>query len=136
MHEYIFKLIFVICFVAGCVIRAVSVIRVRRYGRKKPGKIAGDHKTVQEKFLLFFIFLGMQVSPFIYILTSWLDTADYHLPGWAGTAAGMGGTVVFIAALWLLWRSQLCCPNLRYELHLSLFVDFPFQIRSLDPQWV
>ena len=49
----------------------------------------------------------MQVIPFIYLLTSWLDFADYNLPVWAGLVVGLIGTAVFVVALWLLWRSHV-----------------------------
>jgi protein-S-isoprenylcysteine O-methyltransferase Ste14 len=44
-----------------------------------------------------------QLAGVIYVLTHWLDFADYHLPIWAGWV----GTAVFAAALWLLWRSHV-----------------------------
>jgi protein-S-isoprenylcysteine O-methyltransferase Ste14 len=47
--------------------------------------------------------LGLFIIPFIYVLTPWLDSADYHLPPWCGWC----GAVIFAAALWLLWRSHV-----------------------------
>jgi protein-S-isoprenylcysteine O-methyltransferase Ste14 len=46
--------------------------------------------------------LGLIFLPLVYLLTPWLDFADYRLPAWAGWA----GAAVFAAALWLLWRSH------------------------------
>ncbi|HEM61239.1 MAG TPA: isoprenylcysteine carboxylmethyltransferase family protein [Chloroflexi bacterium] len=44
----------------------------------------------------------MFVVPLIYVLTPWLDFADYHLPPWAGWI----GVAIFALAIWLLWRSH------------------------------
>jgi len=102
----IFKVTFLIGFIAGCVIRVASLIRVPHWWRNKK-KIADDRSTWPEKLLMFLIFIGMQVIPFIYLLTSWLDFADYNLPVWAGLVVGLIGTAVFVVALWLLWRSHV-----------------------------
>jgi protein-S-isoprenylcysteine O-methyltransferase Ste14 len=45
----------------------------------------------------------MQILPFVYLLTDWLDFADYRGSAWAGLA----GALVFGAALWLLCRSHV-----------------------------
>jgi len=105
VFDSIFKVTFLIGFIAGCIIRLTSLIRVPNWWRNK-NKIADDSSTWLEKLLMFSIFIGMQVIPFIYLLTSWLDFADYNLPVWAGLAVGLIGTAVFVVALWLLWRSH------------------------------
>ena len=106
--DSIFKTIFLVGFVAGCVIRAVCVFRARRATRQKQDAVADDHGlTGLEKLLMFLVFIGMQVLPILYLLTSWLDFIDYRLPVWAGLSAGWIGTAVFVLALWLLWRSHL-----------------------------
>ena len=52
--------------------------------------------------LLLLPFMGMIVMPVVYVLTPWVDFADYRLPSWAGWA----GIALFASSLWLLWRSH------------------------------
>ena len=106
MLESIFKVTFLIGFIAGCIIRLISLIHVPNWWRNK-NEIKDDRSTWLEKLLMFLIFIGMQVIPFIYLLTSWLNFADYNLPVSAGLAVGLIGTAVFVVALWLLWRSHV-----------------------------
>jgi len=106
VFDNIFKVTFLIGFIAGCVIRVASLIHVPHWWRNK-NEIKDDRSTWPEKLLMFSIFIGMQVIPFIYLLTSWLDFADYNLPVWAGLVVGLIGTAVFVVALWLLWRSHV-----------------------------
>ena len=47
------------------------------------------------------VFLGWQVIPFIYVVSSWLDFADYHLPTWVGWI----GVPIFAGSLLLIWRA-------------------------------
>jgi len=47
--------------------------------------------------------VGLIVVPLVYLLSPWLDFADYHLPTWAAWA----GAATFAAALYLLWRSHV-----------------------------
>ena len=55
-----------------------------------------------EALLLVVVFAAMLPIPLVYILTTWVDFANYRLPdtlGWSG--------VVFLAlGLWLFWRSH------------------------------
>jgi len=63
-----------------------------------------DDRTPRLEWLpMILAFLGLLVIPLIYLCTSWLDAADYHLPTWAGWV----GVAVFAFALWLLWRSHV-----------------------------
>lgn len=101
MHDNIFKIVFVICFVAGCLIRVPYAKRGRRDD-------ANNKRVLPMEWpLLLLVLAGMQVMPLIYLLTGWLDFADYGLPVWAGIA----GAVAFIAALLLLWRSHADLGN-------------------------
>ena len=43
-----------------------------------------------------------QIAAVVYVLSPWLDFANYQLPNWAG----MIGAVVYTIALSLLWRSH------------------------------
>ncbi len=105
MLDTTFKIVFLIGFIAGCVIRAAWLIRVPHWWRNKQ-TIATDRDTGMDKLLLILSFIGMQVIPLVYVLTSWLDFADYHWPMWASLAAGLVGAAVFVVALWLLWRAH------------------------------
>jgi protein-S-isoprenylcysteine O-methyltransferase Ste14 len=83
------------------------VVRARRASRDEQNTIADERAaTGLEKPLMLFVLLGMQVIPLVYILSSWLDFADYRLPTTAGLVVGWIGAAVFAVALWLLWRSH------------------------------
>lgn len=62
--------------------------------------------AVVERFLLFLVFLGMQVLPLIYLFTPWLGFANYAFSGWLSRLMGWAGAGVFVVALWLLWQSH------------------------------
>jgi protein-S-isoprenylcysteine O-methyltransferase Ste14 len=53
--------------------------------------------------LVFVASIGLAIVPLIYLLTSWLDFADYRLPAWTGWV----GAAIFAVAVWLLWRSHI-----------------------------
>jgi len=92
-----FKVAYTIGLIAGSVIRAVYT---RQY---KKNTIADDHKTAQDKLLISLSSLGLIIIPLFYLLSPWLDFADYQLPVWVGWV----GVAVFAFALWLLWRSHV-----------------------------
>jgi protein-S-isoprenylcysteine O-methyltransferase Ste14 len=79
-----------------------SGIRVVYTTRYKKISVAEDHKTVLDALLTGLPGFGMFILPLIYVLTPWLDFADYHLPTWAGWI----GVAIFALAVWLLWRSH------------------------------
>jgi protein-S-isoprenylcysteine O-methyltransferase Ste14 len=56
-----------------------------------------------ETFLLGFLFLTMVIIPLIYTATSWLDFANYHLPGWMGWL----GVILLIAAMVVFSKAHL-----------------------------
>jgi protein-S-isoprenylcysteine O-methyltransferase Ste14 len=90
----LFKILFVLGFVVAGTIRALSV----RGARKKRG-LPDDPA---ERALLILNFVGMQVLPLLYLVTPWLDFANYDLPavwGWAGV-------VLFAVAQGVIWRSH------------------------------
>jgi protein-S-isoprenylcysteine O-methyltransferase Ste14 len=86
--------------VVGAVVRGVYV---RRYGRPT---IADDLNTGLDKLLLLLSGLGMQIIPLVYLLTGWLDFADYGLPPAPSFALGAMGALIFALGVWLLWRSH------------------------------
>jgi protein-S-isoprenylcysteine O-methyltransferase Ste14 len=78
---------------------AVRVVYTRRY---RQTQVARDHRRGLDALLSGLPGLGMFILPVIYVLTHWLDFADYHLPLWAGWL----GVALFAVAAWLLWRSH------------------------------
>jgi len=103
--DSLFKTVFLIGFVAGCVIRGACVGRMPRWWRNRQA-IAVDRETALDKLLMILASVGMLAIPLAYVLTRRLDFADYHMPRWAGLVAGFVGAAVFAVALWLLWRSH------------------------------
>ncbi len=94
-----FTIVYLIGLVIGCGVRAV-------YARRR--RNARDRRfTITEGILLGLAGVGLQIVPLVYVFGPWLDFADYGLPvPWAVTAGSLG-TVLFAAALWLLWRSHV-----------------------------
>jgi protein-S-isoprenylcysteine O-methyltransferase Ste14 len=86
-------------FVGVILASAIRVVYTRQY---RQSRIAEGHVTRLDQLLNALPGLGMFVLPLVYVLTSWLDFADYHLPTWAGWI----GVALFALALWLLWRSH------------------------------
>ena len=86
-------------FVGVILASAIRVVYTRQYTQSR---IAEGHVTRLDLLLSALPGLGMFVLPLIYVLTPWLDFADYHLPTWAGWV----GMALFGAALSLLWRSH------------------------------
>jgi protein-S-isoprenylcysteine O-methyltransferase Ste14 len=79
-----------------------SLVRVVYTARYRKQTITEDHRTATDALLTSLPGLGMFVVPLIYVLTPWLDFADYHLPTWAGWI----GVAIFALAVWLLQRSH------------------------------
>lgn len=95
MFRSIFEVIYLIEFV---LISVVRTIHTRPYRREK---VTIDRKTTTDLVLLGIVGISM-LTPLVYIFSPWFDFADYTLPGWTGWL----GTVLFAAAIWLLWRSH------------------------------
>jgi len=90
-----FEVIFLAGFVVGSVIR--KIFTAGRRGIKAEKKCGG----VLDIILVGTAGVGMAV-PLLYLFTPWLDFANYVLPGWCGWV----GTVVFVGAIFMLWRSH------------------------------
>ncbi|NQT38479.1 MAG: isoprenylcysteine carboxylmethyltransferase family protein [Planctomycetes bacterium] len=94
-----FTIVYLAGLVTGCGIRAV-------YARRR--KNARDRRfTITEGVLLGLAGVGLQIVPLVYVCGPWLDFADYGLPVPLAVAAGSVGTILFAAALWLLWRAHV-----------------------------
>jgi len=90
-----FEIIFLVGFVVGSVIR--KIYTAGRRGAKTEKKC----NSVLDIILVGIAGVGMAV-PLLYLFTSWLDFANYNLPG----PSGWAGTVVFAGAIFMLWRSH------------------------------
>ena len=96
MSDGIFRVLFFVRVIAESAIRVVYTRRHKLRGtafRRERG-LGGLVAALPS--------LGTFIIPLLYVLTSWLDFADYRLPTWAGWL----GVAVFAASAWLLWRSH------------------------------
>jgi protein-S-isoprenylcysteine O-methyltransferase Ste14 len=93
--DAVFEVVFLVGFVAGSVIRIV-------YTAGRRAKAIRKRKSTLDIVLISLAGVGLD-APLVYLFTPWLGFADYDLPGWLGWV----GTVVFAAALVLLWRSHV-----------------------------
>ncbi len=101
------KAIFLAGFAAGVLIRGFSVAPVRKHRRTNREKIVVNPKVPMEWLSMSFMSLGLIFIPLAYLLSNWLDFADYTLPGRAGFIAAPLGAALFAAALWMLRRSHV-----------------------------
>ena len=101
MLDSLFKIVFLIGFIAGSVIRKIYTRR-----RRRDESFERRH-TVADTLVLALSGVGLIVLPLLYVFSSWLDFADYDMPAPASHAAGWTGAVVFAAALWLLWHAHV-----------------------------
>lgn len=100
MLDTIFKVIWVIAVIAASVPR---VLYTRHY---RHTRIMKDRDTPLDKLVTGLQSLGMFIIPLVYMLTPWLDFADYGLPIWATLVVGLIGAGIFAVAVWLLWRGH------------------------------
>ena len=90
-----FEIVFLIGFVVGSVVRKVYTAKSR--GMKASKKSS----NVLDMILVATAGIGL-IVPLLYLLSPWLDFANYALP----EPSGCVGTVVFAGAIVLLWRSH------------------------------
>lgn len=90
-----FEIIYLVGFVLGSIVRGMGTKEERKRQKENGEKPKKD-------LLLFFPFFGMVLIPFTYLFSSLFDFANYQLPVWVGAC----GTIVFVAAIWMLWRSH------------------------------
>ncbi len=131
MLDNTFEILYLVFFLAGCVVRAMGIAKGKKWWRKKE-EVVEDRRTWADKLFLFFGFLGMQVIPLLYILSSWLNFADYGLPAELSRILGGMGCVFFAAALWVLWRSHVdlgrnFAPDLKLREEHKLITDGIFR---------
>jgi protein-S-isoprenylcysteine O-methyltransferase Ste14 len=95
MIHTIFKLVYFIELVLISQIRRAGMRRTRRLSKSV------DHSSFLEYLLT--ILSGLtNLIPLIYVLTSWLDFANYDLPAWIGWL----GTIVFACSGALIWKTH------------------------------
>ncbi|HKS26519.1 MAG TPA: protein-S-isoprenylcysteine O-methyltransferase [Pyrinomonadaceae bacterium] len=92
----IFRTIYLVGFVS------MFVMRLSYRLRGRDTRAAVTRAGSLEMFLLALAFVGMAATPLVYVSSDVLDFADYQLPVWTGWV----GTLVFLAAIGLLWRSH------------------------------
>ena len=90
---------FEVIFLAGLVIG--SVIRKVYTAKSRGIKATKNFSSVLDIILVLVAGAGMMV-PILYLLTPWLDFANYKLTGWCGYI----GTMIFAGAIFMLWRSH------------------------------
>jgi protein-S-isoprenylcysteine O-methyltransferase Ste14 len=78
------------------------IIRIPYQREQKQNTIVDDRKTAQEKVVRLLLLIGILFLPLIYVLSPWLNFANYRLPIWAD---GLGIATLGLS-LWLFWRSH------------------------------
>lgn len=95
MFNSIFKIIYFIELLAAIIVRKSFE---RKYLKLK---ISVDRRTKLDVVFLLLNGVGM-IIPIIYVLSPWLDFANYPMPEWLSyTGAGL-----FAIAIYLIWRSH------------------------------
>ncbi|MEM9141540.1 MAG: protein-S-isoprenylcysteine O-methyltransferase [Bacteroidota bacterium] len=94
------RLIFEIVFIVFMVVMGI----IRRPFEKavKDNSIDVQKKDTEEKILLGLTFLGMSIIPLVYILSPWLNFANYQLPLYLQ----LMGVVVMVLAAVFFYRSH------------------------------
>jgi protein-S-isoprenylcysteine O-methyltransferase Ste14 len=95
MFNSLFKIIY---FIELLVAVGVRKSFERKYLKQK---LAVDRRTKLDMFFLLLNGVGM-VIPIVYVLSPWLDFANYSRPEWLGYA----GALLFAVAIYLIWQSH------------------------------
>jgi protein-S-isoprenylcysteine O-methyltransferase Ste14 len=96
MFNSVFKIVYFIEYLLISFVRTAHTRQYRRMG------VVTDKKTTLDLILLGVAGLMMLV-PLLFVFSTVLDFANYRLPEWTGWI----GAVVFMVAIWLLWRSHV-----------------------------
>jgi protein-S-isoprenylcysteine O-methyltransferase Ste14 len=105
MFSSIFEIVFLALFIGASVIRGVMVSRIPQWWKKKD-QLADKKGNGLDMFLLILSSLGMVIFPFVYLFSSWFDFANYVLPTLVSQIFGWIGAVIFVLALYLLYKSH------------------------------
>lgn len=106
MLDNIFEILFLAFFIVGSIVRSLGVAKGKKWWRRKE-EVVDSRGNWKDKIFLSFTFIGMQVIPLIYILSSWLNFADYNLPQGMSRILGWTGCLVFAMAIGILWQSHV-----------------------------
>lgn len=85
-------------FLAGYVV----FVAIRGAYDRTAKRAAVSKRDVQEVAVMACVGLGMMAAPLVFILTPWLDGANFDAPLWAPLL----GAAIMTASLWLFWRSH------------------------------
>ena len=96
MFSNIFELIWLIGW--ALYLFGVYTPSMRRYRTMKVEQV---RSRLFDVLLDFTVFTAWQLLPLVFILSPWLDYANYDLP----PGAGWIGVVIFAFMLWLMWRA-------------------------------
>ncbi len=120
MRIQLWSLIYLAGLVVYIVIRGVFGARTKRNER------IVSRVDWRDRALVGLVFVGNIVLPALYLSTSLLAFADYHLPillPWVGT-------VVMVVALWLFWRSHVDL-GLNWSITLEMRKDHELIVRGV-----
>jgi len=81
---------------------ALFLLRFHFASGHKAKKMSARFVDVGERALIGAAFVGFMIVPVVYLVTSWLDFADYAAPAWLGWL----GVPLAVATVWLFWRSH------------------------------
>ena len=95
MTHTIFKLVYFIELVLISVVRRANMRRTRRLTKGE------GHSNFLDS-LLTYLSGFVNLIPLIYVLTSWLDFANYDLPAWLGWL----GAIIFAGSGALIWKTH------------------------------
>ncbi len=100
MLNIIFKTVFFVGLVVGGTVRSI-------YGKRYQKDVAVAAKSEGGLMMFLLSLWGVaQILGLIYVFTGWLNFANFRLSPWPKWILGVVGTVLFVAANWLLWRSH------------------------------
>ncbi len=95
MTHNVFKLVYFIELVLISLVRRAGVRRSRRLSNRE------GYSSFLDSLLTFLSGLA-NLIPLIYVLTTWLDFANYDLPAWIGWL----GTIIFAGSGALIWKTH------------------------------
>ncbi len=88
-----------IIFLCGMVLQIIMRSYYAQYYDPGPNKRYFNNR---ERLYLFFIFVGFQLLPLIYVFSTWFSFFDYDLPKWTGYPA----ILLYSFGVWLFFRAH------------------------------
>ena len=93
-------------------------VQMRQRQSRKAKRVLVDALPASNTALDSLAFAGLEIVPAVYVLTPWLDFADYPLPVWIRWL----GVIIFVFALWLLWQAHAALDQ-QWSATLAIQVD-------------